>query len=86
MFACHSTHRIAMYVCICNAITESEIRAAAQAGATDLWRLQTELGVAAGCGTCRDTASSILREYRGAAGSAPTSRGAVPVRYYPAAG
>ena len=37
-----------MYVCICNAITENQIRSAAEAGATDLWHLQSELGVAAG--------------------------------------
>jgi bacterioferritin-associated ferredoxin len=80
-----------MYVCICNAVTENDIRAAAQAGTTDLWRLQTELGVAAGCGTCRDTASSILGEYRSTAASRPMAsrtneRHAVPVRYCPAAG
>jgi bacterioferritin-associated ferredoxin len=75
-----------MYVCICNAITENDIRAAAQAGTTDLWRLQTELGVAAGCGTCRDTASSILLEYRSNAASRSSERHAVPARYCPAAG
>lgn len=75
-----------MYVCICNAVTESEIRAAAEKGTTDLWRLQTELGVAAGCGTCRDTASSILGEYRSGNSSRAGDRHAVPVRYCPAAG
>ena len=42
-----------MYVCICNAITDRQIRRAAKAGVEDLWGLQKELGVASGCGTCR---------------------------------
>jgi bacterioferritin-associated ferredoxin len=72
-----------MYVCICNAITEHQIRAAAEAGATDLWHLQSELGVASGCGTCRETAAAILGEYRTAAKSAARC---APVLYFPAAG
>ena len=53
-----------MYVCICNAITETQIRDAADAGAEDLWALQAELGVATNCGSCKETASEILRENR----------------------
>ena len=51
-----------MYVCICNAITEDEIRAVAQTGVRDLWTLQKELGVAAGCGTCKESAMQVLRD------------------------
>ncbi len=53
-----------MYVCICNAITDKQIRQAVEAGAQDLWALQKELGVAAGCGTCKETASEILSDHR----------------------
>jgi len=53
-----------MYVCICNAITDKQIRAAAEEGATDLWGLQAALGVATGCGSCKEAASEILAEYR----------------------
>ena len=53
-----------MYVCICNAITDKQIRAAAESGATDLWGLQAKLGVASGCGSCKEAASEILAEYR----------------------
>ena len=60
-----------MYVCICNAITDKQIRAAAEAGATDLWALQKTIGVAAGCGSCRETASEILVEYRAAESAQP---------------
>ena len=55
---------IFMYVCICNAITDKQIRKAARAGARDLWALQAELGVATGCGSCKEAASEILAEYR----------------------
>ena len=54
-----------MYVCICNAITDKQIRQAAKAGASDLWSLQRELGVATGCGSCKETAANILRETAG---------------------
>jgi len=66
-----------MYVCICNAITEKEIRRAVKAGVRDLWGLQATLGVASNCGSCKDTASEILRENRQA------RRRAEPVVYQP---
>jgi bacterioferritin-associated ferredoxin len=74
-----------MYVCICNAVTEQQIRATAEAGTTDLWELQMALGVAAGCGTCLDAASGILAEYRSphATTLSQESRPA-PVLYRPA--
>jgi len=53
-----------MYVCICNAITDKQIRKAAESGVKDLWGLQRELGVASGCGSCKESASEILRETR----------------------
>ncbi|MBT8086017.1 MAG: bacterioferritin-associated ferredoxin [Woeseia sp.] len=51
-----------MYVCICNAITDRDIRRAAADGADNLYALQSRLGVAAGCGSCADHAREILRE------------------------
>ncbi len=53
-----------MYVCICNAVTDKQIRKAAAAGVKDLWGLQAELGVASGCGSCKETAADILRAHR----------------------
>jgi bacterioferritin-associated ferredoxin len=64
-----------MYVCICNEITDKQIRSAARAGAKDLWDLQRELGVATNCGSCKQTATRILRE---------TERTMEPKRYQPA--
>jgi bacterioferritin-associated ferredoxin len=68
-----------MYVCICNAITDKQIRKAAESGVEDLWGLQRELGVAAGCGSCKEMASDILRENRQAKARFE------PVHYRPAA-
>ncbi len=65
-----------MYVCICNAITDTQIREAADAGVTDLWGLQATLGVAAGCGSCKEHAMEVLRDN--------PSRCAGPVLYTPA--
>ena len=69
-----------MYVCICNAVTDKQIRQAAESGVEDLWGLQRELGVAVGCGACKEMASEILRENRQAKAAIE------PVRYQPAVG
>lgn len=53
-----------MYVCICNAITDREIRSAAEDGARNLWDLQSKLGVAAGCGSCKRHAMDVLNGHR----------------------
>ncbi|MDH3577878.1 MAG: bacterioferritin-associated ferredoxin [Gammaproteobacteria bacterium] len=53
-----------MYVCVCNAITDKQIRKAAESGARNVWDLQSALGVATGCGSCMEAASDILRESR----------------------
>ena len=67
-----------MYVCICNAITDKQIRQAANAGIRDFGGLQRELGVAAGCGSCKEVAKEILQESR------QRSRYSEPVIYQPA--
>ena len=49
-----------MYVCICKSVTDKQIRRAAAKGADNLYELRERLGVAAGCGSCADTAQAIL--------------------------
>ena len=53
-----------MYICICNAVTEREVRECASAGCSSLGKLQAELGVGACCGRCRPAAQEILDEHR----------------------
>lgn len=54
-----------MYICICNAVTERDINHCVKnAGACSLEDLQRELGVAAGCGCCRDAAKDVLAAHR----------------------
>ena len=53
-----------MYICICNAVTEREIRQCARLGACSLRDLRNELGVANTCGKCKHAAKAILRETR----------------------
>ncbi|EGZ47153.1 (2Fe-2S)-binding protein [Neisseria wadsworthii] len=49
-----------MFVCICNAITDHQIKETVAAGAMTLSDLQAQLGVATCCGCCSDLASSFL--------------------------
>lgn len=52
-----------MYVCVCNAVTDREIRQCADLGARSLCDLRDSLGVASCCGRCADTADRVLREH-----------------------
>lgn len=56
-----------MYVCICKAVTDKQIRRAAARGVDNLYDLRDTLGVASGCGSCADLAESILQEQQSVA-------------------
>lgn len=49
-----------MFVCICNAVTDRQIKETVAAGAVSLTDLTDRLGVANCCGCCADLASSFL--------------------------
>lgn len=49
-----------MFVCICNAITDHDIKETIAAGATTMSDLQAQLGVATCCGCCGELAASFL--------------------------
>jgi bacterioferritin-associated ferredoxin len=51
-----------MYVCICNGITEREIRSCIEDGATSLRDLRKRLCIGTQCGKCVRDVRSILRE------------------------
>ncbi|SEI83723.1 bacterioferritin-associated ferredoxin [Allopseudospirillum japonicum] len=49
-----------MYVCICNAVTETDVQTAIDAGCREWEDLQEVLGVAQVCGCCQDSAQALL--------------------------
>ncbi|MEE4378280.1 MAG: (2Fe-2S)-binding protein [Candidatus Competibacteraceae bacterium] len=51
-----------MYVCVCKAVSDRQIRQAIREGATQFRVLQRELGVCTGCGKCAPQVHSLLRE------------------------
>ena len=53
-----------MYICICSAVTERQVKECANSGACSVDELTLQLGVGAGCGRCRDCAADLLREMR----------------------
>ena len=60
-----------MYVCICNAVTDREVRECAQNGARTVEDLSLQLGVATCCGRCRESVETLLTEQRAAAVPCP---------------
>lgn len=64
-----------MYVCICNAIRESELRGAARAVPGDADAVYAALGKYPQCGSCLDEAALILIEER---------EGVRPAKFLPA--
>jgi bacterioferritin-associated ferredoxin len=53
-----------VYVCICQGVTESQIRDAIHDGAESVAALAVELGIGAQCGTCVFAAECLLEEVR----------------------
>lgn len=49
-----------MYVCICNAVTETDVQTAIDAGCREWQDLQEVLGVAQVCGCCQESAQALL--------------------------
>ncbi|HWS78307.1 MAG TPA: (2Fe-2S)-binding protein [Thermomonas sp.] len=53
-----------MYICICNGVTDHQIREAAEAGCGSLTELTMRTGVGANCGSCLGSAEALLEEVR----------------------
>ncbi len=51
-----------MYVCICNNVTDSQIRLAVESGARSLRDVRQSLNVASQCGKCGQCALRIIRD------------------------
>ena len=60
-----------MYICICNAVTDSEIRGAVELGCSSISDLRRDLGVASCCGKCEPEARRVMR----ACGACPGAQG-----------
>ena len=52
-----------MYVCVCHAVTDREIRIAVDLGARSLYEVQCSLPVASCCGRCEETARQVVDEH-----------------------
>lgn len=55
-----------MYVCLCNGVTDREIREVAAAGCRTLPELTMRTGCGATCGSCLEMAQQILDEVHAA--------------------
>ena len=51
-----------MFVCICAAVSDRQIKEAVREGASSLDHLAACLGVGTGCGCCREMAQELLAE------------------------
>lgn len=54
---------LGMYVCLCNGLTDRQIRAVAKTGACSPARVHRSLGVRLQCGKCLPMMRDILREH-----------------------
>jgi len=52
-----------MIVCVCNNISDREIRQAIELGITTMDELRADLGVATCCGQCASYAEEVLNEH-----------------------
>ena len=53
-----------MYVCICNGVTDHQIREAAHSGVASVSELTMRTGCGATCGSCLEMASDLLAKAR----------------------
>jgi len=51
-----------MYVCVCNAVTDSDIRNAADDGVRSYRQLSRMTGCGGSCGCCKEMAVEVLRQ------------------------
>ena len=54
-----------MYVCICNGVTDHQIRQAADAGCGSVAEMTMRTGAGGNCGSCLEMATEVLDRARG---------------------
>jgi bacterioferritin-associated ferredoxin len=60
-----------MYVCVCNAVSDRDIKEAAGRGICSMEALGDQLKVATCCGRCLDHASKVLQQAISDGGGSP---------------
>ncbi|MBD9370205.1 (2Fe-2S)-binding protein [Xanthomonas sp. XNM01] len=55
-----------MYVCICNGVTDRQIREAVENGCSSVSELTMRTGCGATCGSCLDMAAGMIDDMRAA--------------------
>jgi bacterioferritin-associated ferredoxin len=65
----HQDHT-SMYVCLCNRITDRQVRTQAAGGNCTLGSVHNSLGISPKCGKCLPMMRDIVREHKGQAGGA----------------
>lgn len=53
-----------MYVCVCRAVTDRQIRTALEEGARSMRELRAKLGVCSGCGKCGRFAQEMITDHQ----------------------
>ncbi|MFG2002495.1 bacterioferritin-associated ferredoxin [Spirillospora sp. NPDC048911] len=53
-----------MYVCVCNAVTEDDVRGCMADGCMTTRDVKTACGMKPGCGSCTKRLSAMVSEYR----------------------
>ena len=61
-----------MYVCLCNRITDRQVRTQAAGGNCTLGSVHSSLGIAPKCGKCLPMMRDIVREHKSQSGSTPS--------------
>lgn len=53
-----------MYICICNQVTETQLRDEIERGATTVRQLREAVGVTNQCGKCGNCVKSCIKEHK----------------------
>lgn len=67
-----------MYICVCKAITDRQLRSAVTSGAVSMRELRRQLDVCAGCGKCGARVRQVFDQMLAEVG-APTMGSAFPL-------
>jgi bacterioferritin-associated ferredoxin len=71
-----------MIVCLCQRVSDRDIRRAVQEGVRDFETLQDETAIARNCGCCLDCAREV---FEAACSAIPAVRSQIPIRIHAAA-